>query len=283
MLAALDRALHRAQADDRQRAGGAGHHDIELMQALAQVGQADRVGGQALAGELLGQFLAALDGAVGHHDLARLLRGKVRRAQLDHLARADKQHALGRDAFKNPLRQPHRGRGHRYGMRADLGLAAHFLGHREGALEQLVQVRPQRAGLAGRAHRVLELAQDLGFAQHHRIQPAGHAEGMAHGFGLRQRVQVRGQFARGHVVVLRQPAQGVLETIRARRQYVGRAVDLGAVAGGQDGGFGAAARRQVGAQRTQRGLDLLERKRHPLAQRDGCRCVIDADREQLHL
>ncbi|SOZ14370.1 hypothetical protein CBM2609_A170033 [Cupriavidus taiwanensis] len=282
VLAPLDRALDRSQADDRQRAGGARHHDVELMQALAQVRQADRVGGQALAAELLGQLLAALHSAVGHHDLARLLRGKVGGAQFDHLARANKQHALGRDAFEDPLRQPHRGRGHRHRMRADLGLAAHFLGHREGPLEQLVQVRAERAGFAGGAHRVLELAQDLGLAQHHRIEPAGHAEGVPHGFGLRQRVQVRRQLRGRHVVMLRQPAQGVLEAIRARRQHVGGTVDFGAVAGGQDGGFGAAAPRQVGAQRAQRRLDLLERKRHPLAQRDGCRSVIDADREQLH-
>ncbi|MNN45522.1 hypothetical protein D3C81_1598630 [compost metagenome] len=105
---------------------------------------------------------------------------------------------------------------------------------------------------------------------------------MAHGFGLRQRVQVRGQFAGRHVMVLRQPPQGVLETFLARLQDVGGAVDLGAVAGGKDGGFGAAAAGQVLAQRAQRRFDLLERKRHPLAQRDWCRRVVDADREQLH-
>ncbi len=167
-------------------------------------------------------------------------------------------------------------------MRADLGLAADFLGHRERALEQLVQVGAKRAGFTGGAYRILQLAQDLGLAQHHRIQPAGHAERMAHGFGLRQRVQVGSELAGRHVMVLRQPAQRVLEASRARYQHIGGAVDLGAVASGKDGGFGAVFAGQVGAQGAQGGFDLLKRKRHSLAQRDGRRGVIDTDREQLH-
>jgi hypothetical protein len=101
------------------------------------------------------------------------------------------------ETLENALRQANRGGGHRHRMRADLGLAAHFLGHRERALEQLVQVRAQRAGLTGGAHRVLQLPQDLRFAEHHRVQAAGHAERMAHGFRLGQRVQVRRQFEAG--------------------------------------------------------------------------------------
>ncbi|MNN05501.1 hypothetical protein D3C81_1182640 [compost metagenome] len=232
---------------------------------------------------MLGQPLAALDGAVGHHDLARHLRGEVRGAQLDHLARADEQHALSGNTFENPLGEPHGGGGHRHRMGADLGLAAHFLRHGEGALEQLVQVGAQRAGLAGGAHCVLELAQDLRFAKHHRVQPAGHAERVTHGFGLGQRIQMGGQFAGRHVVMLGQPAQRVLEAVRTGLQHIGGAVDLGTVAGREDGGLGAAAAGQVGAQRAQGRFDLLKRKRHALAERDGCRRVIDTDREQLHL
>jgi len=66
------------------------------------------------------------------------------------------------------------------------------------------------------------------------------------------------EFAGVDVVVLRQPTNGVLMRGLFRQVAVGRAVDLGAVAGGEDGGFGRALEvRQVLAQRAQRGLELL--------------------------
>src|SRR5476651_2070122 len=65
---------------------------------------------------------------------------------------------------------------------ADLGGAAHFLGDREAALEQLVQIGAQAARLVGGADGVLDLAEDLRLAQHHRVQPGGDAEGVAHRF-----------------------------------------------------------------------------------------------------
>ena len=77
--------------------------------------------------------------------------------------------------------QAHRRRRHADRMGADLGGSAHFLGHGEGALEELVQGGAQRAGGVGLAHGLLELAQDLGLAQHHGIQPAGHPEGVPRG------------------------------------------------------------------------------------------------------
>ena len=57
---------------------------------------------------------------------------------------------------------------------------AHFLRHRERALEQLVQQRAERAGRLGRAHRLLHLAEDLRLAQHHRVEAGGDAERVAH-------------------------------------------------------------------------------------------------------
>ena len=56
----LERTLHRAQPDQGQRAGGAGHHDVELGQPLGQVGQ-----GHGLPAQRGGQCLAAGQRAVG--------------------------------------------------------------------------------------------------------------------------------------------------------------------------------------------------------------------------
>ena len=136
---------------------------------------------------------------------------------------------------EDALRQAHRGGRHRHAVGADLGGAAHFLGHREGALEHLVQVGAQAAGFVGRAHRVLHLAEDLRLAQHHRIEPGGDAERMAHRVVLRQHVQVRAQFGVGQLVVVGQEMGGGVERIDAAA-LAGR-IQLGAVAGREDGRF----------------------------------------------
>ena len=46
------------------------------------------------------------------------------------------------------------------------------------------------AGVFCCAHRVFHLAEDLRFAQHHGVQPAGHAKSMACGFVVVQCVAV---------------------------------------------------------------------------------------------
>jgi hypothetical protein len=110
--------------------------------------------------------------------------GKVRGHQLDHLAGADEQHADVAQVLEQLRRQPHRGGGHADAVRADLGGWCAPPWPPKAALEQLVQRGAQRAGFVGLAHRLLHLAQDLRLAQHHRIQPGGHAEGVARGFGV---------------------------------------------------------------------------------------------------
>ena len=178
-LRCLDGALDHALAEDRQRAGGGGDDDVVGGQVVGQIVQRD-----GAAAEALRQRAGALQGAVGDGDVLGVLRGEMVGAQLDHLAGADEQHVLLVDAGENALRQAHRGGGHGNRVGADRGRCAHFLGHREGALEQLVQQRAQGAGLFGGLHRLLHLPEDLGFAQHHRIQPAGDAEGVLHRFLL---------------------------------------------------------------------------------------------------
>ena len=135
VAALLDGALHGSQADDGQRAGGARNNDVELSELGRQFGQAHGAGVQALVRQRFGELLAAFQRAVGDHHLAWRLRGEVRGAQLDHLTGADEQYALIGDRFEDALRQAYSGSGHRHGMRADLCRAAHFLGHRKGALE----------------------------------------------------------------------------------------------------------------------------------------------------
>ena len=56
-----------------------------------------------------GELLAALEGAVGDRDGARVLRGEVGGGQLDHLAGADEQHLDLGQVLEQLPGQSHRG------------------------------------------------------------------------------------------------------------------------------------------------------------------------------
>jgi hypothetical protein len=220
-------------------------------------------------------LLAAFDGAVGHGHRARAARGEVGGGQLDHLAGADEEDADLAQVLEQLGGQAHRGSSHADRVGADLGGGAHLLGHREGALEQLVQRGAQGAGGLGLAHRLLHLAQDLRLAQHHGVQAAGDAEGMPGGLRPLQHVGVLGQLRAAHAAGLRQPVDG-------RRQQLARrgAVQFGAVAGGDQGSLGRAA--QPLAQLVQRGRELVEREREPPAQVQRGGVVVEAEGEDAH-
>ena len=262
MAACLDRALGHAEADDGQRAGGAGDDDVVLRHVLAEFVEAD--GGAVVA---LGQRPATLDGAVGDGDLLRLAGAEVGGAQLDHLAGTDEQDALGFERFENAFGQMHAGGGHRHDVGADRRRRANLLGDREGVLEQFVQLCAERAVFFGDAHRVLHLAENLRLADDHRIEAAGDAEGMADRFRLVVGVDVRGDVLAPDLVILGQPVDHYL------RRF-GGAVDFGTVAGGQDRHL---AHRPVARQVGQRVRKFVGAKRHALANGEWGGAVVDAE------
>jgi hypothetical protein len=85
---------------------------------------------------------------------------------------------------------------------------------------------------------------------------------------------VGAQQGRGHAAAFGQPAEGVVE-----RDVLGGAVDLGAVAGGDDRGFdlGVAAAGEGTAQALQRRGDLIERERKTTAQIERRGRVVQAE------
>ena len=132
-----------------------------------------------LGAELLGQQLGPLQGAVGHHHLGDVLFAQVAGHQFDGLAGTDQQHLGLGEIGEDPPSQAHRGKGHRHGAGADLGIGAHPLGHREGFLEQTLQRPLHRLGLLGMGVGLLDLPQDLRLSQHQGVEPAGHPHQMA--------------------------------------------------------------------------------------------------------
>ena len=121
-----------------------------------------------------------------------------------------------------------------------------------------------------------DLPQDLGLAEHCRIQPGGHGEQMgghvvieAHGEVLGQRVH-------------RAPADGdqeLLELGHAVVEALDDRIDLGAKAGGEDHRLG-----QVGlVPKATEGLGQgALRHRHPLQEIEGALALLEADDDHRH-
>jgi len=222
--------------------------------------------------------VGALERAVGDHQPLGRLRREMRGGEFDHLARADEQHVqigdLGEDAFG----EFDRGGGHADRMGADLGLGAHLFGDRERALEQLVEQGADGAGFVGRTHRLLHLAEDLRFAEHHRIEAAGHAECMADRVLLGQRIQMGRDLFGLELVVIGQPFRDLRMGV-GDRSGIERAIQLGAVAGRDNGRFlhRLPERR---AQARQRAADRFGRETHALADRKRCGVMVESEREQ---
>ena len=74
---------------------------------------------------------------------------------------------------------------------ADGGLRARRLARVERFAEEPVQRRAERARLLGAIVRFLDLSEDLGFADQHRVQPGGDVQEMVHGVAAEQRVEIR--------------------------------------------------------------------------------------------
>jgi len=135
------------------------------------------------------------------------------------------------------------------------------------ALEQLVQIGAEPAGFLGGAHRILHLPKDLRLAQHHRIEAGSDAEGVAHGFVLGQHVEMGAQLGVVQRVVMRQELGRGIERIG---QAAG-GIQLGAVAGGKNCGFIAAAALELAeaaeplARRLHRAAELLRAERELFA------------------
>ena len=121
------------------------------------------------------------------------------------------------------------------------------------------------------AHGIFDLTENLRLAQHHAVEPAGYAEGVAHGrFGL-VAVEIGFQRAVGNLVVVGQPAHNIVR--------LAHAIEFGAVAGGQNHGFfSRAAAHQLTQCFRQRGGS----KSQPLAYAQRSGLVIQADGGKLH-
>ena len=217
------------------------------------------------------ELLAALERAVRDRHAFGRARGEMGGRELDHLAGADEQHLRLAQVLEQLGGQAHRRGRHADRMAADLGRAAHFLGDRERALEHLLQRRAERAGAVGLAHRLLELAEDLRLAEHHRIEPARDAEGVARRRAAFEHVGVRAR----SVGVATPPTPASQSTAGATCAASRADVELGAVAGRDDRDL--ADPLQATRASLQRGRELLGREREAAAQVERRGRVVEAE------
>ena len=170
------------------------------------------------------------------------------------------------------LRQAHRSRGHRDRVGADPGIGTRALGGGEGVLKQAIQRAAEGAGIARAGPGLLHLAEDLRFAQHHRIEASGHPEQVPHGVAIAMPVQIGMQV----VAAVRMDGQPFGQRLAI---VVGLCIQLGAVAGGEQDRLVHLRQR---AQRCQRGSQRIRGERHLLAQGDRRGLVVDAEDVQAH-
>ena len=100
---------------------------------------------------------------------------------------------------------------------------------------------------------------------------------MTHRVVLRQRVQIRPEFCVRQLVIIRHEMGGCVDRCLNLAVIGAGAIDLGAVAGRENGSFmrcmpGLA---KPGTRRSHRLTKLVGREGHFLAERDGCRGVIE--------
>ena len=223
---------------------------------------------QGHAAMAAGQFLRVGQGAVGDQQPPHLAFTQVPCSQFDGLAGTDQQHGGIVQPGERVLCRAHGRRGHRHRVGADLGIGPRTLGHREGLLEQAVRALAEQAMVARGRPGVLHLAEDLRFAQHHRVQPGGDPEQVAHSLGIGMLVQIALQVAG--------PAA---QPLVQRLCRLGHGVQFGAVAGGQQHRLGNL--RGI-AQRTERARQRLTGEGRALAQFHRCGLVIQSEHPQGH-
>ena len=189
----------------------------------------------------------ALGRAIGHDHAARALRGEVSGAEFDHLAGADEQRAGLAQIAEHALGQAHGGGGHGHRLRADGGLRPHFLATEKVRWNIWCSSVPSEPASPARARRP-----SSGPRSGSRPAPWNPGRWPR---GRRDARRRPGDGGRGAGAGCRRRA-GCSRPARpaaARHMAVGRAIDLGAVTGREDGGFADRAA-EGRAQSVQRGL-----------------------------
>ena len=193
-----------------------------------------------------------------------------------HSSRAEHQHRAPTECSQSRLRKLDRGARVADRLRADPGLRTRHLPGSDREAEEIVQDRAERARLLGLDVCLFDLAENLRFADEHRVEARAHAEEMVDGLAAEERVQVRVHVAHVGVPEILEEA---LDLRDARLVVLKLGVDLQTVAGLQHQRF---ADRLVIAQRDEGLAHLRSGERVALADLNGSRVVRESDADYGH-
>ncbi len=190
-------------------------------------------------GELHGLGAVSLGGAggpgripVGHGQRPGTSAGKGRQRERAHRPGSDHERRPARDSVRS---QGECGADDALTGLVDAGLRVHALANPQRLLHQLMQQAASGVPLARRLVRLAELTQDLGLANHHRVEASRNPERMPRRIGVEVHVQV----AREHADVDPGPlGEHRADVGQAAVERGHRGVHLDAVTGGQDDSFG---------------------------------------------
>jgi len=195
--------------------------------------------------------------------------------ELDHLVDSDKQHGgVGHIGSAFP-KEVDGGAGDRAGPAAHFGVGADLLGDAEGLVKQAVHHLAGSLDVAGGGIGFLELADDLVFAKHHRIQTGGHAEDVGGDVTTLADIEA---VPKGHQVEVTETAIERYEALKRIELSAEDGVEFDAVAGRDDDGLVDTG--LVGPD-TERGRDILDTELHRLSLFERGGFVVDPAEDQL--
>ena len=197
ITAGFQRTLHHPFTDNRQRTGGRTDNNIRLFQAFIDVAQRND-----LCAHFVREHLRTLAGAVGDNHLFHFMLAQMARHKFDGFARAHQQHGDGRQGFKDLTSEGTGRESNRNRTGTNVGFGSHSLCHGERLLEHTLQLAGLQMPFLRIRKRLFHLPKNLRFAQHQRIQPAGHAHEMADRIVVLMPVQAIAQFFFIEVVVV---------------------------------------------------------------------------------
>ena len=274
VAARRQRALDRALAENRQRAGGRRHHDVGARQVRGNFPERHRFAADAARhGARFGERTVG-DEQFGDAGLAQ-----VAGNQFDGLAGANQQRGLLAQPRENPLRQAHPGARHGQRIDADGGVRAHLLGDRKSVLKQPVKhlAGGPRGGRG--VERGFHLAKNLRLADDHGIEPGSDPESVLDRLFVVQGVSFGVDNVEAEMGAPTEPvAHPLVAVAKIRAVVIRAAINFGAVAGGQNRRLIGRAGRQLAQRRPQR----LRAKRRPLAQRHAGGLVIQTKCKKIH-
>ena len=219
------KALDQRAIEHVVRSAAGGEDDVHLLDDLF-----DRVEGDSMAAERLRHLIGSFEGSRGKVDAANPLLAKEPQGDLAHLPGANQQDGPAGEVAEDVGGCRHRGVTDGDRTSPDPGRVARALCRPDRATSDDFEPCVKSTSVACRGQCPLDLAENLGLADHHRIETAGHLEEMRDGLLATELVGIAPPRLEGQRV--RPPPKRLEQSIGGGRGG-GHRVQLSPVAGRQ--------------------------------------------------